>query len=87
MGEEYRVTNDWIPITHLVRIGLSNANGLLWKLEVCRYWDETRKNIRGMPIGLIDGDGFHSNPADKEKKYLMKFTSDGFCMFFEREMK
>ena len=86
MGD-YKVTNDWVPITHITSIGLNNENGLLWKLEVCRYTDETRKSIRGMPIGFIDGAGFHTNPNDKEKKYMMKFTSDGYCMFFERELK
>lgn len=81
---EYRVTNDWIPITHLVSIGMSNSNGLLWKIYVSRYLDEFHKEVRGMDIGHIDADGFHTNEKDPDKIYMMKFTSDGEVMFFEK---
>ncbi len=79
-----KVTNDWKPITHLVDVGLWNDNGLLWELRVNRWTSEERKAIRGMPIGFIDGDGFHGNPKDKDKIYLMIFTTKGKIMFFEK---
>ena len=81
---EHRTTNEWRPITHLVYIGMSNSNGLLWKLYVGKYLDETRKSVRGMNIGHIDADGFHTNERDSDRIYMMKFTSDGEVMFFEK---
>ncbi len=83
MGE-YRITNEWIPITHLVSIGMDNSNGLLWKIYVSRYLDETRTSVRGMDIGHIDADGFHTNERDSDRIYMMKFTSEGEVMFFEK---
>lgn len=79
-----RITNEWIPITHLISLGMSNHDGLLWDITVRRYIDVTRTGVRGMPIGYMDGDGFHSNEDDRDRIYKMLFTTEGQVMFFEK---
>lgn len=79
-----RITNEWVPITHLISLGMNNHDGLIWDMIVSRYTDETRVGVRGKPIGFIDGDGFHSNEDDKDRIYKMLFTTEGHVMFFEK---
>ena len=80
-------SNKWEAINHLIWLGLNNTDGLLWKFEVGIYHDDSRKTGRGMPIGFMTGDGFVSNPNDKEYIYKLVYTHDGFCMFFRRLRK
>ncbi len=74
----------WEAINHLIRLGLNNTDGLLWKFEVGIYSNDSRKAVRGMPIGFFIGEGFVSNPLDKEYKYKCVFTTDGFVIFFRK---
>jgi len=71
-------------INHLIRLGLNNCDGLLWKFEVGLYTDETKKDVRGMPIGFMTSKGFVSNPNDKEWIYRCVLTEDGCVMFFRK---
>lgn len=71
-------------MTHLVTISMNNHDGLKWDLNVLRYTDNTRSGVRGMPIGRIDADGFHTNDDDPDRIYMMEFASDGRVMFFEK---
>ena len=74
----------WEAINHLIHLSLNNTDGLLWKFEVGIYCDESRTSIRGMPIGFIVGEGFVTNPGDKEFIYKCVFTTDGFVIFFRK---
>lgn len=80
-------TNVWEPITHLVSLGLSNKDGLRWKLWISLYVDETRKSVRGGCPGWIDDQGFHRH-HDMQDGYYYKaiWDKEGYFMFF-RQLK
>jgi len=74
----------WEAINHLINLGLNNTDGLLWKFEVGTYCDDSRTSVRGMPIGFMTGEGFVSNPRDKEYIYKLVYTTDGYVIFFRK---
>ena len=75
----------WELFTHRIHISLNNIDGLFWKLELLTYTDDSRKSIRGMPIGFFTKKGFVSNPKDEKFTYKMVWDEGNSVAIFRKQ--